>query len=234
MPVSIEIDDENVSIDIFEKAFAYFEYIDEKFSPFKKNSELSQMNRGEIDEKKLSADMQEVLRLSAETKKLTNGFFDINDRDGKINTSGLVKGWAIYNATKIIREQGIKKFYVEAGGDIQAEGKSWKIGIKNPFDQNQIVKAVNIKNKGIATSGTYIRGQHVYNPFEKEKEILDVVSLTVIAPNIYEADRFATAAFVMGKGGIDFIEKLDGFEGYMIDCGGVATMTSGFEKYVGK
>jgi thiamine biosynthesis lipoprotein ApbE len=60
----------------------------------------------------------------------------------------------------------------------------------------------------------------------------DVVSLTVIGPNVYEADRFATAAFAMGKKGIYFIEQLPGFEGYMIDTSAQATYTSGFERYV--
>ncbi len=59
-----------------------------------------------------------------------------------------------------------------------------------------------------------------------------VVSLTVVGPNIYEADRFATAAFAMGEAGIMFIEKLPGFEGYMVNDNGIATFTSGFEKYV--
>jgi thiamine biosynthesis lipoprotein len=60
----------------------------------------------------------------------------------------------------------------------------------------------------------------------------DIVSLTVIGPNVYEADRFATAAFAMGKRGIYFIEQLPGFEGYMIDAAARATFTSGFERYV--
>jgi thiamine biosynthesis lipoprotein len=38
----------------------------------------------------------------------------------------------------------------------------------------------------------------------------------------------------MGREGIQFIEKLDGFEGYLIDKEKVATMTSGFEKYTVK
>jgi thiamine biosynthesis lipoprotein len=49
---------------------------------------------------------------------------------------------------------------------------------------------------------------------------------------VYEADRFATAAFAMGKRGIYFIEQLPGFEGYMIDASARATFTSGFERYV--
>ncbi len=64
-----------------------------------------------------------------------------------------------------------------------------------------------------------------------EAHLDDVKSLTVIGPDIYEADRFATAAFAMGRGGIDFIESLEGFEGYMIDASKTATFTSGFGRY---
>jgi thiamine biosynthesis lipoprotein len=57
------------------------------------------------------------------------------------------------------------------------------------------------------------------------------MSLTVIGPNVCDADRFATGAFAMGEAGIRFIEGLPGFEGYMIDAHGVATYTSGFERF---
>ena len=58
------------------------------------------------------------------------------------------------------------------------------------------------------------------------------VSVTVLGPNVYEADRFATAAFAMGSEGIHFIEGLSGFEGYLIDKSGIAALTSGFADYV--
>ena len=231
MPITVEIDD-CLDERIFDDVFAYFNYVDEKFSPFKSSSELTKINSGQVSKENYSSDMQTIFALAEETKKITVGYFDITARDGKINPSGLVKGWSIYNAAKIIENKGIKDFYVEAGGDIQARGKTWKIGIKNPFEQKKIVKVLKLKDMGIATSGTYIRGQHIYNPFEKEKNITEIVSLTVIGPNVYEADRFATAAFAMGRDGINFIEKLEGFEGYMIDSDGQATMTTNFEKYV--
>jgi thiamine biosynthesis lipoprotein len=88
-----------------------------------------------------------------------------------------------------------------------------------------------LSNCGIATSGTYERGQHIYNPITKKTEISDIVSLTVIGPNVFEADKFSTPAFAMGKVGIEFIESLPGFDGYMIDKDGIATMTSGFDEY---
>ena len=86
----------------------------------------------------------------------------------------------------------------------------------------------------MATSGTYIRGQHIYDPYDKNKKIYGDCKPDLIGPNVYEADRFATAAFAMEKKGIDFIEKLPGLEGYTIDKNGIAEITSGFEKFTKK
>ena len=150
-----------------------------------------------------------------------------------------MKGWAIWRAAKLIETRGFKNFYVDAGGDVQVSGKNaqgepWSIGIRNPFNRDEIVKVLQPDGRGVATSGTYIRGKHIYDPRSGEPVETDILSLTVVGPDIYEADRFATAAFAMGKEGIKFIENLEGFEGYLIDKDGLATMTSGFEKYVVK
>ena len=237
MPITIEISDKKASEKIFDKIFGYFEYIDKKFSPFKKNSEIFKINMKEIDRKDWSHDMKIIFDLSEKTKKDTAGYFDIVDNNGKYNPSGIVKGWAVYNAAKLLSETGCKNFYVNAGGDIQFSGKNsdnklWKTGIKNPFNQNEIVKVVYLKDgEGIATSGNYIRGDHIYNPKQRNEKVGEIVSFTVIGPNVYEADRFATAVFAMGKEGINFLEKMKNFAGYMIDKNGLAYMTSNFEKY---
>jgi thiamine biosynthesis lipoprotein len=131
----------------------------------------------------------------------------------------------------------LANFYVDAGGDVEVNGKNsrgenWRVGIQNPFNPREIVKVLSVSNCGVATSGTYVRGQHIYNPKQAGHDITDVVGLTVIGPNIYEADRFATAAFAMGRAGIVFVERLEGCEGYMIDRRGQATFTSGFTRYV--
>jgi thiamine biosynthesis lipoprotein len=234
MPVVLEIVDANVSLEAMEKVFTYLNFVDQKFSTYKKESEISQINDGLISPENYSKEMQEIFSLAEETKKLTHGYFDIH-HDGKIDPSGIVKGWAVYNASKILRGEGFKNFYVEVAGDIQVsgknkDGKDWKIGIRNPFKPEEIIKVVHLSDCGIATSGNYVRGNHIYNPKE-DNDIAELMSLTVIGPNVYEADRFATAAFAMGQKGIEFIEGLDGFEGYMINKNGIATMTSNFEKY---
>jgi len=236
MPIEMDISDRSASPKDMEEIFSYFDYVEKKFSVFKKDSEISLVNAGKILKDDMSGDMREVFDLAEKTKEETGGYFNIVANDGKYNPSGIVKGWAIHNASKLLIEKGFRNFYVNAGGDIEAYGKNpegnpWRIGIRNPFNIREVVKVIYLEGIGVATSGTYIRGQHVYNPHERNKAITNVVSLTVVGPNVYEADRFATAAFAMEKGGIEFIEILDGFEGYMIDKNGQATMTSGFERY---
>jgi thiamine biosynthesis lipoprotein len=235
MPVIVEVDAPDY---IIRRIFDYFKYIDEKFSPYKQNSEVTKINDRRINEFDLSKEMNEILRLSEETKKLTNGYFDIY-KNGMMDPSGIVKGWAIFNASKILDKFGIENYSIEAGGDIQTkglnnEGNKWAIGIKNPFNPKEIIKIVYLSGEGVATSGTYERGNHIYNPKSDNPDSIDsdILSLTVIGPNVYEADRFATAAFAMGSFGINFIDSIENLEGYMINKEGIATMTRGFEKYV--
>lgn len=161
MPAIIEIVDPGATADDFAEVFDYWVSVDERFSTYKKNSEITLYNEGKITEKDLSADMKKVFELSEETKIKTKGFFDIA-YNGKIDPSGLVKGWAIYNASIILREKGFKNFYVEIAGDIEvaglnSEGKKWAIGIRNPFNKKENVKVVYLSDCGIATSGNYKR-----------------------------------------------------------------------------
>jgi len=235
MPITIEVVDSTVTQGDLDKVFAYFASVDDTFSTYKATSEISKVNRGELLPAQYSEDMKAILALSEQTKKDTHGYFDIR-HNGMYDPSGIVKGWAIHNATKMVKAWGFCNFYIDAGGDIQVsgnkDGNPWRVGIRNPFNRTEHVKVLALTNRGVATSGTAIRGQHIYDPYNRNMPLLDIVSITVIGPNIYEADRFATAAFAMGKKGIQFIETLAGFEGYMIDAHARATFTSGFERYV--
>jgi FAD:protein FMN transferase len=237
MTITVEIADDFAKESEINLVFAYFESVEKRFSVFKDDSEITLINEGKIKQSQYSEDMKTVFALAEKTKKETNGYFDIVTPSGKYNPSGLVKGWAIYNASILLLEKGFKNFYIEAGGDIQAygingHGTKWSVGIQNPFDPSQIVKVIFLKDIGIATSGSYRRGQHIYDPYNTDKPLNEIVSITVIGPNVYEADRFATAAFAMGPQGINFIENLKSFEGYMIDKDGMAIQTSDFVRYL--
>lgn len=236
MPITIEVvgGDGHAAM---EAAFRYFGEVDARFSPYKAESELSVMNRGELPDEALSSDMRAVLTLAEDTRRQTRGYFDIRRPDGEVDPSGLVKGWAIREAARVLERNGITDFIVDAGGDIECrgtngQGEPWRVGIRNPFHQDQIVKVVVPGNGGVATSGHYVRGAHIYDPHTGGPAPDELASITIIGPDVYEADRFATAAFAMGRDGINFVEEQDGLEGYAIDRHGIATMTSGFERFV--
>jgi FAD:protein FMN transferase len=236
MPITVNIVSSSVKNSHLRKIFAYFKTIDRKYSPFKKKSDVSLINSGKLKPKKYSSEIKEIFQLCAIAKTETAGFFDAWHQ-GKFNPSGLVKGWAIKNAADQISKMGFSDYFVDAGGDIQTSGKNpegqkWRVGIRNPFNRHQNVKIVELSGQGIATSGTYIRGQHVYDPHYPGREITDIVSLTVIGPDIFTADKFATAAFAMGRKGIGFIASQPGLSGYMIDAAGQAVFTPGFEEYL--
>jgi thiamine biosynthesis lipoprotein len=237
MDVLIEIVDSDVSPGVFDQAFDCLREVDARFSTYKPDSEISKINRGEISEDIWSGEMKEVFDLSELTRVETNNFFNIKNQAGEYDPSGLVKGWSIHKAADILRGRGVKNFMVDIGSDIEvsgqnSDGEPWAIGIRNPFKVDEVVKVVYLSDMGIATSGKYAKGEHIYNPNNFSDNLDEVSSVTVIACDVYEADRFATAVFAMGREGINFLEERDGLEGYIIDRYGVATMTSGFEQFV--
>ena len=178
--------------------------------------------------------MHEVFTIAKCTMAESDGYFNIRRPDGSIDPSGVVKSWAIKNTADIITNAGYTDFIIDAGGDIAVSGTNehgddWSVGIRNPFKRDEIIKLMYPKGFGVATSGSYIRGAHIYDPHDPEMPLDEIVSITVIGPDVLEADRFATAAFAMGPRGIRFIEQMPDLEGYMIDRNGIATMTSGFD-----
>ena len=143
MPVTLEVVESSVTSALFDEVFAYFKAIDARFSTFKANSEISRINRGELALAEASEDMKIVFKLCEQMRRNTGGYFNIL-QEGFYDPAGLVKGWAIFNAAEMVRQAGFENFYVEAGGDFQVVGKNsagqnWRVGIRNPFNLNEII-----------------------------------------------------------------------------------------------
>jgi len=221
--------------DACDAVFTAFREVDARFSPYKPESETCRIDRGELQPGDASPDMQEVLRLSEETKQMTDGYFDVWFQ-GRFDPSGLVKGWAIARAARLLDGFGFVSFCIEAVGDIEIrgandEGIPWEIGLRSPFEPRKLIRKLSLTNRGIATSGTYIRGEHIYNP-RTGARANEISSLTVVATDVYEADRLATAAFAMGREGITFLASLPDVDGYMVEPSRTATFTPGFARYI--
>lgn len=235
MPAIVHVVDPHVRQRDIDEVVKYFESIDRRFSTYKKDSEISRINAGGIAPEQYSKEMQKVFALCEQTKQETHNYFDIHI-NGILDPSGLVKGYAIWQAAEQLRVQGFMNIYVEIGGDIQVYGTDedrhlWAIGIRNPFNEKEIIKVVHLTNAGIATSGTSQRGTHIYDPI-RQQVADDIASITVIAGSVYDADRYATAAFAMGVDGISWINEQKGYEGYAVMKDKKAYYTHGFNSYV--
>jgi thiamine biosynthesis lipoprotein len=235
--IVIEIRDQAVSEAAFERAFDHFRAVDERFSTFKSDSEVSRLNRGELDELSCSARLRSVLAMCEQARVASDGYFDIRGHrtDGTLDPSGLVKGWSVDGAAVILDAAGAANYCINSAGDVlirgDAEpGKPWRIGIRNPWDPQTIVAVVAAHDLAIATSGAYERGDHVIVPHTGRPPD-GIASMTVVGPSLTWADAWATAAFAMGIRGVDWVAReLDGYEACAISTDRRLVMSAGFER----
>jgi thiamine biosynthesis lipoprotein len=232
MPVTIDVRDPHVPPAALEEAYADLRRVDERFSTYRPDSEVCRIDRGELRPEDASPDLRLVLDLCERYRRATRGWFAARI-GGRLDPSGLVKGWAIDRACAILERRGARNYVVCAGGDAAARGHSgagepWRVGIRHPVERAMVARVVLATDLAVATSGTYEKGGHVLDP-GTGRPAMDVLSVTVVGSDIVEADVHATAALAMGRPGLELIEDLDGYEGYAIFPDLRATWTSGFD-----
>jgi FAD:protein FMN transferase len=215
--ISLNVPDGGATSPAADAAFAWFHEVDERFSPFKPDSEVSRMMRGEVRAADASADLREVLEIADVVEALSDGAFDIRGHrpDGRPDPTGVVKGWSVDRAGAILHAAGIDRFYISAGGDVlvrggQATGVPWRVGVAHPFAPDAVAIVLQGDDLAVATSGTTERGHHIADP-HSGKPADELVTVTVAGPDLARADAYATAAFVMGVAGLRWVEALPGY-----------------------
>lgn len=215
IPISVDIPSATKDT-VFDTAFKRLRTIDESFSTYKSNSELSLYRSGEIKGQNLSSQMLQVQEACESWQDKTDGYFSAWFL-GKFDPTGYVKGWAMQQAGEVIKQAGFKSFCIGAGGDILAYGnKTWKIGLQNPFDKKTIINVIDLKNQAIATSGNYERGQHIINPKTKKPSNF-WASITIVGPDIIGTDVLATACFAMEEKAPAYMAVQDKYEFLAVD-----------------
>jgi thiamine biosynthesis lipoprotein len=230
--VTLDVRDAGVAPGALDEAFAELHRIDAMFSTYEPDSEVCRIDRGELDREQASPDVRHVLDLCERYARDTGGWFSAWI-GGRLDPSGLVKGWAMDRVCGILERHGARNYSVDAGGDVAARGHSgagqpWRVGIRHPVERTLVVRVVLATDLAVATSGTYERGAHIVDP-TTGSPAREVLSMTVAGSDIVEADVHATAALAMGRAGLDLIERLPGYEGYAIFPDLRARWTSGFD-----
>jgi thiamine biosynthesis lipoprotein len=225
------------SAEAADEAFAWLHEIDRRFSPFRADSEVSRLTRGEISTADVSADLIEVLEIAEIVEVLSDGAFDIRGHrgDGAPDPTGVVKGWAVDRAGDILSAGGVERFSLGAGGDVlvhggRAAGVSWRIGVAHPDYGDAVALTLEADDLAVATSGTTERGRHIVDG-RTGVAADELLTLTVAGPSLARADAYATAAFAMGQLGVRWVDSLPGYSAAGITHYGRLITTRGLQQY---
>jgi thiamine biosynthesis lipoprotein len=127
----------------------------------------------------------------------------------KLDFGGFLKGHVAQLMVESMRE--VSGAIVNLGGDIYTTGRDangipFVFGVYNPLLGDDVV-VLPVSDGAIATSGTYRRvwdtrlGQrhHILDAHGTENPTTDIMSATVVLPDGYRADAYATVAVVLGS-----------------------------------
>jgi FAD:protein FMN transferase len=125
--------------------------------------------------------------------------------------SGVVKGWSIERAAEILELHGAVNFCINAGGDIAIRGyahpgEPWRVGIRHPDEPTKSAAVITGVDRPAVATSAYERGVHIIDPSTGEPTA-DLASVTIVGPDLTYADAYATAAFVMGVDGLNWLTE---------------------------
>lgn len=150
----------------------------------------------------------------------------------RIDLGGIAKGYAVDRAVKIMKENGMKNFFVNAGGDIFVSGRKsddrmWSIGIKDPRDEKKLIAEFELSDIAIGTSGDYeryvmIKGKRYHHIFDVQTgyPVMISESGTALATTTEEAVVLSKIVFITGA--VNYMKTKDesGIEGVIVDADG--------------
>ena len=105
------------------------------------------------------------------------------------------KGYALKKIKDILLETDIHQCFVDFGNSSilglghHPYGNSWKVGIKNPFVEGEIIDEIELRDESLSTSGnTSSYTKHIINPFSgeynDERKLVCVVSRNPIEAEV--------------------------------------------------
>jgi len=227
MPVSLALRGRHAgdleSESAWAEAMATLRDVDRVFSTYRRDSVISRLDRGEIDLLDCPHEVAEVLALGERARRESGGAFDVR-RAGRLDPSGVVKGWAVERAARPLRRLADTDFCLSAGGDMVCHVSDptrapWRVGIEDPHDPTRVVAVVPVRDGAVATSGLAHRGGHVVDARSGEVP-RELASVTVVAADLTTADIDATAAFALGAAGARWLAERPGRTGIVVHADG--------------
>lgn len=213
-----QIEDETAEdqlLNLTQGAVEILEDANQRFSLYIEDSEISQLLRGELDWAKASHQQVQIQKDVESWRERTGGFFDARVGSADYDPSGLVKSWATQNAANYLLANGVRKFTINAGGDIfmSPELQSrvlCRVGLSNlrsvaaeGAGANMVLDLYRTPYRAVATSGISERGEHIWRSDEDSR----LIQVSVVGPELIEADIWATAIIAGGLAAWDLFVK---------------------------
>jgi thiamine biosynthesis lipoprotein len=120
----------------------------------------------------------------------------------RLDLSGIAKGYAVDAVADLLQAHGHSHALVEVGGElagrgIRPDGEPWWVDLENPVAGLPAFR-VALHEIAVATSGTYVRGDHNFDPATGRPARHNVVSASVLHRSAMHADAWASALTVLG------------------------------------
>ncbi len=170
----------------------------------------------------------------------------------RLDVGGIAKGYAAEEALKVLREHGVTRALVDAGGDIAVSDpppgrKGWRVRL-SMFDGpdgspgQEVDRYILLARATVATSGDAhrfaeidgVRYSHILDP-RTGLGLTDRLAVTVIAPDGMLADALASAVSVLGaEAGLKLIDATNGAEALILtidESGPRERRSRGFARY---
>ncbi len=161
-----------------------------------------------------------------------------------LDLGGFAKGWAAHQAMQRLQEAG--PALVDAGGDIaisgpQADGQPWLVDIADPLQVQERLDMLALPGCGVATSGIdhrrWLQGDvlkhHIIDPRHGETAQTDLASVTVIAPDVIQAEAAAKAVLILGsQPGLEWLEERPDLCGLLAVQDGQLLYSQDIHKYL--
>jgi FAD:protein FMN transferase len=212
------------------EAMATLRDVDRVFSTYRADSFVSRLDAGLLDVVDCPPEVAEVLAIGERARQESAGAFDVR-RSGRLDPSGVVKGWAVERAARPLRQLADTDFCLSAGGDMVCRVADparpvWRVGIEDPRDPTRVVAVVPVRDGAVATSGLAHRGGHVTDA-RTGRVPTALASVTVVAPDLVTADVDATAAFALGAEGPAWLGTRPGRAGLVVHADGRRELVRG-------
>jgi thiamine biosynthesis lipoprotein len=162
----------------------------------------------------------------------------------RLDFGGFGKGWAAHQAMRRLSKYG--PALVDAGGDIAVSGPlfnggSWPVGVEGPFERGVAKQLLALTKIGVATSGRdhrrWMAGgrrqHHIIDPRTGRSAVTDILTATILAPDVIEAEMSAKTVFIQGsRAGLQWLEDRPHLSGMVVLEDGQQLSTSRFSNYL--